>query len=214
MARCNYVAAKNARPWDRMTGETSLAYGAFISYKELSRQDRSHSRLASDMNKAHTVISEWSVKWGWQDRIAAWENELELEKERAARKEAQQAGVRQAAHLHAITRVLALPVEELVKRIARQEVDLKDLSTVDLFSLSILSARAYPRVALAERLVRGQATEIISHTGEVAQPEWSREDVAAFWGAAQQAGLSPEDFRPRAIEAAEEEPATEPPAEV
>lgn len=195
MSKVTYVAAKTARPWDRMTGESVQAYGAFLTYKDLPREERSLSRTASDLGKNGSLIGEWSTKWGWQDRIAEWEAELEREKERAARLEAQRAGVRQAAHLAAISRVLILPVEELIKRLSHGEVDLSDWSNADLLSFSILTARAYPRVAVAERLVRGQATEIVAPSGEPLKIEYDEETIAGFWGAMEQIGLDPSDLR-------------------
>jgi hypothetical protein len=69
------------RPWDRRAneGETSTAYERFVAYLELPPR-RSLTKLAAALSESGSRscsrgrLSEWSRKWGWVERAAAYDD--------------------------------------------------------------------------------------------------------------------------------------------
>lgn len=62
-------------PWDRQPGESAKAFEAFRTYVDLG-STRSLMKTGQRLAKNRTTIGEWSVKWRWQERLAAWDTEL------------------------------------------------------------------------------------------------------------------------------------------
>lgn len=61
------------QPWDCQPGETSKAYQAFVTYRDLG-PSRTVQRVANDLQKSYSVVHGWSQKWAWYERIAAWDS--------------------------------------------------------------------------------------------------------------------------------------------
>lgn len=68
--------------WERQPGETARAFEAFTVYRDMGA-DRSLRKAAQKLGKNSTTISEWSVKYEWVSRCAAWD----AEQDRIARNE-------------------------------------------------------------------------------------------------------------------------------
>ena len=65
-------------PWERQKGETSKAFEAFTHYRDLGNK-RSIRRVADLLVKSNTLISRWSAKYDWVERIVEYENWLDAE---------------------------------------------------------------------------------------------------------------------------------------
>lgn len=68
--------------WERQPGETTRAFEAFVIYRDLGA-GRSHRKTGQQLGKNLTTIGEWSVKYDWMKRVAAWD----AEQDRIARNE-------------------------------------------------------------------------------------------------------------------------------
>lgn len=186
-----YTAPDNAQPWERMTNESSQAFGAWLTYMELPPGERSLSRVASDLSRSGTLIANWSGRWQWQQRIGAWEQHLKRAEQRGAVVEAERMGKRQATHLASMAAVLILPAQELLRRLQDGKVKWETLTDAELYGLSILGARVMPQLVRAERLVRGQPTDIVEAADEDGrshiplEEEWSK----TFYGTLETLGI-------------------------
>lgn len=61
------------RPWDCQPGETSKAYQAFVTYRDMG-PDRSLRAVGQELDKSHQVLSRWSSQHHWVSRVAAWDS--------------------------------------------------------------------------------------------------------------------------------------------
>lgn len=69
-------------PWERQPDETARAFEAFAVYRDLG-PNRSIRKTGQALGKNLTTIGEWSVKYDWVNRCAAWD----IEQERINRQE-------------------------------------------------------------------------------------------------------------------------------
>lgn len=161
-------------PWLQLPSETREAYAAFKVYRDLDDKEASLHRVASEQAKSLVLMKRWSKRHAWVERRRLWQAHLDRERQLAQVEEARQMGRRQAEDARALQRVLMEPARAFLRRLAlltekarmgdldanAELAALHDASLPDLFGLSILGARAFPRVALSERLARGEPTEI------------------------------------------------------
>lgn len=63
-------------PWERLPRETDKAFEAFVAYRNLG-PDRTLQRLSEILSKHRMWLGEWKAKWGWEERVAAWDNHLD-----------------------------------------------------------------------------------------------------------------------------------------
>ena len=66
----------NVQPWERQRNERSEAFQAFQAYRDMGA-DRNQRAVAQQLSKSPTLVANWSRRWGWVERVAAWENELD-----------------------------------------------------------------------------------------------------------------------------------------
>lgn len=67
--------SNNIEPWERQNNESTQAYAAFKCYLDMG-EDRSLRRVEQKLAKSHALISRWSVRWNWQERIRQYDNEM------------------------------------------------------------------------------------------------------------------------------------------
>lgn len=60
--------------WERQPGETARAFEAFAVYRDMGAS-RSLRKTVQQLNKNLTTIAEWSSKYDWVKRVAAWDAE-------------------------------------------------------------------------------------------------------------------------------------------
>ena len=70
--------------WERQQGETARAYEAFCIYRDMGA-NRSLRKVVQQLDKNLTTIGDWSTKYDWVKRVAAWD----AEQDRIARNEMQ-----------------------------------------------------------------------------------------------------------------------------
>ena len=64
------------KPWERQKGESAQAYEAFSIYLGMGAE-RSLSAVAKQLSKSLPLIKRWSREKEWQERIRAYDNDVE-----------------------------------------------------------------------------------------------------------------------------------------
>ncbi|MDR1439920.1 MAG: hypothetical protein LBJ10_07910 [Clostridiales bacterium] len=77
MPKTKTPAGSGGEPWERQPGEGAKAFAAFAAYRDMGAGDRSIRKVAQNLAKSATAIKEWSARWEWQNRCAAWDAELD-----------------------------------------------------------------------------------------------------------------------------------------
>lgn len=70
------MAEKAKKPWERQENESGKAYEAFACYRDMGA-DRSLRAVSKKLEKSFSLISRWSSDYDWQNRVMAYDNELE-----------------------------------------------------------------------------------------------------------------------------------------
>lgn len=73
------------KPWERQPGESEKAYEAFCIYRDAG-QERSINMVYKTLAKSRTLISNWSSRWKWVERVSAYDNDLERQAHREKQK--------------------------------------------------------------------------------------------------------------------------------
>lgn len=69
--------------WERQAGESSVAYEAFLLYRNMGHEtegEKKKRRLASvaeKLGKSLKLMERWSFTWDWVERARAYDNELQ-----------------------------------------------------------------------------------------------------------------------------------------
>jgi len=79
-----------ARPWDRLPGETVHAYRAFACYRDLG-DSRTVAGAARALTRHRSLLDRWAVRHRWKERVWAWDLARARESEAAVRQEEQEA---------------------------------------------------------------------------------------------------------------------------
>lgn len=61
------------RPWDRQPGETSKAYQAFVTYRDMGGP-RTLLKVGEELRKSSGVINRWATQWHWSSRTELWDS--------------------------------------------------------------------------------------------------------------------------------------------
>lgn len=131
-------------PWERQQDETSKAYEAFSVYRDLGT-NRSITKTAQTLNKNRTTIAEWSTKYEWVKRAAAWDSE----QDRIAR-QAQVEEIKKMRKRHAdIANAMLIKAAQALKNIPQDEIKPGDIS------------RMVDVASKLERISRGDVGEVI-----------------------------------------------------
>jgi hypothetical protein len=90
------AAVVDVEPFERQRGESGQAFGAFAAYRDLG-PTRTVRRVAQELSKSVTLISRWSSKWRWVERVIAWDNRVDAEAREAVLAEVRAMHTRHAA---------------------------------------------------------------------------------------------------------------------
>lgn len=71
------------KPWERQKGESAQAYEAFSIYLGMGAE-RSLSAVAQKLSKSLPLIKRWSREKEWQERIRAYDNDIEKQARKKA----------------------------------------------------------------------------------------------------------------------------------
>lgn len=167
--------------WERQPKETEQAYYAFCIYRDQTTP-RGYAQVVSELAKSRTLITRWASRWYWRDRTRAWDRHQEEIVRREQIKQTKAMARRQARDAQAFQAVLIAPVEAAIRKLntpqAREQLEQMPLG--DLMALSLMTARAFPLVARAERDARGAPVQDFTQfldddTGEITEGPSTRE---------------------------------------
>src|SRR3954471_7624452 len=120
--------------WVRQRGESHKAFGAVAVFRELG-PPRSFPQVARKCSKSLTLIKRWARKWGWQERVTAWDDECDRRQ-----REKQLAAIEEMAERHAAAAtIFQLKVIEKLNRMTDEEIDA--LTPTDLIRWLVESAK-------------------------------------------------------------------------
>ncbi|TAM68311.1 MAG: hypothetical protein EPN50_05040 [Chloroflexota bacterium] len=139
-------------PWEPQPGESSPAFAAFVMYRDLG-PGRSITKTAEALGRNRTLIGDWSSRWRWQERIAAWDGELSR---RTLDAEADERRAMVKLHARTARAVVNVVARRVLGDEARgiQAIDPNTLGPQDL-------ARLLDVAVKVERLSRGAPTESV-----------------------------------------------------
>ena len=130
-------------PWERQQDETSKAYEAFTVYRDLGT-NRSITKTSQTLNKNRTTIAEWSTKYDWVKRAAAWDSEQDRIRQ------AQVEEIKKMRKRHAdIASAMLIKAAQALKNIPQDEIKPGDIS------------RMVDVASKLERISRGDVGEVI-----------------------------------------------------
>lgn len=137
----------NMYPWERLKNETSKAYEAFCVYRDLGTE-RSITKTSQTLDKNRTTVGEWSTKYDWVKRAAAWDDEQDRIAREIAQKE-QAKAIREMRKKHAnLASAMLLKATKALSKIPDDEIKAGDVTRmVDIASK-------------LERISRGDAGEV------------------------------------------------------
>lgn len=64
----------DARPWERQPHEGQQPWLAFQIYRDLTTE-RTVTEVAKRVQKSHQLLYRWSARYGWHDRVLAFDRE-------------------------------------------------------------------------------------------------------------------------------------------
>lgn len=74
--------------WERQPKESEQAWEAFLSYRDMEPPRTVHA-VCEKLSKSRQLITRWKSAWFWEDRVRAYDNELQKEALAKAIKERQ-----------------------------------------------------------------------------------------------------------------------------
>lgn len=136
--------AEQAKPWEPLEGESSKAYEAFSTYRDMGTQ-RSLTKVAEKLGKSETLMARWSGNHDWVDRAAAWD----AEQDRIVRQQ-QIEDIKKMRKQHAdLAYSMLIKAARALKRIPDDEIKASDIS------------RFVETASKLERISRGDVGEVI-----------------------------------------------------
>lgn len=153
--------ARQLNPWDEQPGESHVVYQYFKAFRDMPSYARNLAGLAESYGLDPNTMRRHCFQNKWQERVRAYDAYMDGIKQRAYEQEIENMSARQARQAIMFQNALALPAEELMRRIGEDETTIQEVDLIDLLNTVPRSANAWKQVALLERLARGQTTESI-----------------------------------------------------
>lgn len=165
--------------YERQPRETRVAFEAFSHYRD-SLEGRSLRTTAQALHKSLTQMGGWNRVWRWQERVDAWDAQLDAERRKASVKAVRDMGER---HAQAAVVLMARALAGL------QLLDVSEVRGGDL-------ARMLDTAVKIERLSRGEPTEIQDATRPLSVRVLTDAELDALEGVGEAPEAPPEPERP------------------
>lgn len=131
-------------PWERQQGETSKAWQAFQTYRDLGIT-RSLQKAADTLGKSRGLLEDWSSKFEWGKRTAAWDAEVDRQARQAQIEEIKKMRKRHAD----LASAMLVKAARALQRIPEDEIKAGDVS------------RMVDTASKLERISRGDVGDVI-----------------------------------------------------
>ena len=140
--------ANTPEPWERREIESTKAYEAFCTYRDMGRE-RSLSKVAEKLQKSETLMGRWSRTYDWVERAAKWDDEQDrIERETAQREQAK--AIKEMRKRHAdLGNAMLIKAAQALKSIPINEIKPGDIS------------RMVDVASKLERISRGDVGEVV-----------------------------------------------------
>lgn len=79
--------SSDTKPWERQPKEGEKPYEAFVKYRDMGEK-RALNAVAAELQKSYTLIRRWKETWNWEERVLAYDNELQKQAHKQAVKKA------------------------------------------------------------------------------------------------------------------------------
>ena len=150
-------------PWGRARDESAKAYAAFVVYRDLG-PERSLRVAAGRLGKSARLLKRWSSRHRWQERVASWETQQEVQAE-SSREAGEEARERRSRNSEQIEKVAMAGLRSLMVRddeTGEVRFD-KRLKPGEIAALTGVAFRIFPTPeAPAPREEAGASTEALA----------------------------------------------------
>jgi len=138
--------AADRMPYERQPKETDPAWRAFVCYRD--DPERSQQNVSKALGKSRQLVSTYSIKYRWRERVEAWDREAD---DRARAAKLDEIEEMQRRHIQIAQGLQQLAALELQRKLKAARANQKEgrLSAKDLKELADLGTRL-------ERLNRGE----------------------------------------------------------
>jgi hypothetical protein len=148
-------------PWERIDGEGDKPYAYFRTYL-MQRPPRSVARVSEEHDGVgYPTIRQYSSKYLWKKRAAAWDEEQHMSEDRAIMDERDRIAREQLRQLEQIRAVAGAEIIRIA-RTAKEKIDADE--EVVKFREAV---SAIKDVVQLERLIAGEATERVESSSSV-----------------------------------------------
>lgn len=110
------------KPWERQEKEGVKAFEAFAIYRDMGEK-RTLQAVADRLQKSYTLIRRWKDAWAWEERVRAYDNDLQQQAHTEAVKKARKMADR---HIGIALKMQAKAMEALEK-MDPEDIDPKNL---------------------------------------------------------------------------------------
>lgn len=141
-------------PWEKQPNESAKAFEAFVIYRDLG-EERSHAKVARQLGKNVALISRWSSRWKWVERVDLWDAEQDRIHRIALNKERRNAARRHANQFKAL-QTAALRFMEAKFGKSFDKVDAESMTVDQLIRIFDIASKG-------ERLSLGEPETITEH---------------------------------------------------
>ena len=153
-------------PWERQSSDTPKSWAAFGVYRDLG-PSRTLAAAAAELNRSVALLADWSRAYSWVARAAAWDGEQDRLRTVAMQREVIAMAQRHARQAQRAQDAGMVPIDALMEKITEAGglENVKNLRIPELIKLSQDAIRSLPASMQAERLARGEPTEIVQQQG-------------------------------------------------
>ena len=106
--------SETVEPYNRLPGETDKAYHAFEVYRDAGGK-RGITATADAIGSHKGLVSKWSKKYNWRERVRAWDNRVITAKMEGILAEVKTMQSRQTALATGLQTVAAQEIDKLIK---------------------------------------------------------------------------------------------------
>jgi hypothetical protein len=108
------------KPWDRRPDESDPAWEAFVEYRDLGAA-RSLAKVAQRLLKSKTLVTRWSARYDWRERVEAYDASLDQVRQTATEETLVDMAARHATQAQAMQELARSALAEIQKRIQSGE---------------------------------------------------------------------------------------------